>query len=326
MREVTFVRQHQDRWREFENILVDPSSVAPDVLADLFLECTDDLAFARSQFPNSDTVRYLNQLAATIHTTLYKSKVERRGRLKVFWLHEVPQAMKASRKELLLSLIVLLIPVAIGFWSGMVNEDYTRMIMGDGYVNMTIENISNGDPMGVYKQRDGLSMFVAIAVNNCMVSVYAIVLGLCTTLGPIIMVARNGFMLGAFHSIFLRHGGFERSLLTVYVHGAMEISAIVVAGAAGMVIGNSILFPGTYTRLQSFRNGVRRGVRVGIGILPFIVVAAVFESWVTRLTDMPLILNILIILATLGAIVWYVIVFPTYVLARDHGTEQHSAQ
>ncbi|CAN5514784.1 stage II sporulation protein M [soil metagenome] len=316
MREVTFVRQHQDRWQEFERILSDPSSVAPDSLAELFLECTDDLAFAHAQYPNSDTLRYLNQLAATIHTKLYKNKLERRDRWKQFLFYDVPLAMVDSRKELLLSLVVLVIPVVIGFWSGMTDERYTRSIMGDAYVNMTIANIAHGDPMGVYKQQDGLSMFFAIAMNNCMVCVQTIVIGVCTTLGPIVMIARNGFMLGAFHSLFLHHGGFERSLLTVYIHGAMEISAIVVAGAAGMLIGNGILFPGTFTRLQAFRNGVRKGVCVGIGILPFIIVAAVFESWVTRYTDMPLMLNILIILATFTSIVWYVIVFPQQVLAR----------
>lgn len=326
MREVTFVRLHQDRWQEFERILSDPSAVAPDKLAELFLECTDDLAFARAQYPNSDTVRYLNQLAATIHTKLYKNKTERRDRLRRFWMHDVPLAMVESRKELLLSLVVLLVPTMIGFWSGMTDERYTRTIMGDAYVNMTIDNIANGDPMSVYKQRDGLSMFLAIALNNSMVSLYAIVIGVCTTLGPIIVVARNGFMLGAFHSLFLRYGSFEQSLLTVYIHGAMEISAIVVAGAAGMVIGNSILFPGTFTRMRSFRNGVRKGICVGVGILPFIIVAAVFESWVTRLTDMPLLLNIFIILATFTSIVWYVVVFPQQVLAREHGTERHQVE
>ena len=71
------------------------------------------------------------------------------------------------------------------------------------------------------------------------------------------------------------------------MHGTLEIFAIIVAGAAGIVVGNSILFPGSYARTVSFARGVRKGAMVVFGLMPVFLMAAFFEGFVTRYTTAP---------------------------------------
>ncbi|HVS96069.1 MAG TPA: stage II sporulation protein M, partial [Puia sp.] len=88
------------------------------------------------------------------------------------------------------------------------------------------------------------------------------------------------------------------------------ISAIIIAGASGLVLGNSILFPGTHKRLHSLKRGGKDGVKLMIGLVPIFIVAAFLEGFVTRYSTMPIWLSISILLLSLCFVVWYFIVYP----------------
>ncbi|MFQ5571288.1 MAG: stage II sporulation protein M [Rhodothermales bacterium] len=309
MQEVAFLRQNADKWKQFEKLLHERSA-DPDRLAELFVEITDDLSYARTFYPESKTTRYLNGLAAEVHQAIYKNKREDRSRFLTFWTVEVPEAMAASRREMLLSLALFALSVGIGVISALNDDGFVRLILGDGYVNMTLENIEQGDPMAVYKQANEVDMFLGITFNNVRVSFFAFVMGLLGSFGTAYILFRNGVMLGAFHALFYQQDYLWSSLLVVYIHGALEISAIIIAGGAGLVMGNSILFPGTYSRRQSFMRGARRGVKIVVGLVPVFIAAGFLEGFVTRYTGMPLPLSLLIIAGSLGFIFWYFVVYP----------------
>jgi hypothetical protein len=95
----------------------------------------------------------------------------------------------------------------------------------------------------------------------------------------------------------------------------LEISAIVIAGGAGLVMGNSLLFPGTFSRQQSFIRGAKQGVKVIVGLVPVFITAGLLEGFVTRYTEMPLALSLLIIGGSLGFILWYFVFYPRRVAA-----------
>lgn len=117
-------------------------------------------------------------------------------------------------------------------------------------------------------------------------------------------------MLGAFEYLFISKGlGFE-SLLVVWIHGTLEISSIIIAGGTGLILGNSMLFPKTYTRALSIKKGAMDGMKIMLGISPIIVVAAIFESFITRHTEMPVWLSVLILASSLAFMIWYVIIYP----------------
>jgi uncharacterized membrane protein SpoIIM required for sporulation len=117
-------------------------------------------------------------------------------------------------------------------------------------------------------------------------------------------------MLGVFEHMFFKHGLGIQSILVVFIHGTLEISALVIAGAAGIILGNSMLFPRTFTRLQSIRRGAKDGVKIMVGLIPVFTVAAFFEGFVTRYTNMPLLLSLLILGSSLAFVVFYYIIYP----------------
>jgi uncharacterized membrane protein SpoIIM required for sporulation len=310
MKEVVFLKVNAEKWKRFEQLLQAPRGTDPDQLADLFVQVTDDLSYAKTFYPNSKTTQYLNGLAAEVHRAIYRNRKEDRRRFVSFWTHELPQVMAGARTELLVAFLVFAFSVLVGVLSAAGDGTFARLILGDAYVNMTLANIEKGDPMAVYKQMQALDMFLAITFNNVRVAFLAFAAGLLASFGTGFILFQNGVMLGVFHTLFHAHRLLGPSLLVVYIHGALEISAIVIAGAAGLVMGNSILFPGTYTRGQSFLNGARRGLKIVVGLVPIFVVAGFLEGFVTRHTDMPLALSLAIIVGSLGFILWYFVLYP----------------
>jgi uncharacterized membrane protein SpoIIM required for sporulation len=198
----------------------------------------------------------------------------------------------------------------IGVVSSAGDSGFVRLILGDSYVNMTLENIDKGDPMAVYKQMNGVDMFLGITFNNIRVSFFAFMMGLLISFGTAWILLSNGIMLGAFQYFFHLHGLLIESVLVIWIHGTLEISSIIIAGAAGITLGNSILFPGTYSRRQSFMIGSREGLKMIICLIPIFTAAGFLESFVTRHTGMPVILSLIIILGSLSFVIWYFVIYP----------------
>jgi uncharacterized membrane protein SpoIIM required for sporulation len=310
MKEIVFVNRNADRWKQFEDLLTGTDRDNPDKLADLFIQVTDDLAYARTYYPKSTVVKYLNNLAFRSHQLIYVNKKENKKRLQLFWKQEYPLHIFGIRKYILFSLAILLISVIIGVISTLNDNTFVRLILGDSYVNMTLNNIDKGDPLAVYKEMNQADMFLGITLNNILVSVYAFLFGLLLSVGTAYLIFQNGIMLGTFLTLFYQKGLLGSAMLTIWIHGTLEIFAIVVAGAAGIILGNSILFPGTYSRLASFKRGVKKSIKTLVGVVPLFMVAGFFEGFITRYTSMPVVLRLGIILSSLIFIVWYFFIYP----------------
>jgi uncharacterized membrane protein SpoIIM required for sporulation len=311
LKEVQFIKNNSERWKEVELFLSKKTSYQePDKLAELFIQLTDDLSYSKTFYPPSKTTQYLNTLASKLHQSVYKNKKEKRSRIITFWKYELPEIFYKRRKELLISFTVFIVAVIIGVISSSGDSGFVRLILGDSYVNMTLENIDKGDPLAVYKQMNGVDMFMGITFNNIRVSFYAFLSGLLLSIGTILLLLYNGIMLGTFHHLFYTQDLLFKSLSIIWIHGTLEISSIVIAGAAGLILGNSILFPKTYSRRQSFLISAKDGVKIIVGLIPLFITAGFLESFVTRFTNMPIIINILIIGSSLTFIIWYVVVYP----------------
>ena len=93
----------------------------------------------------------------------------------------------------------------IGVISAANDPNFVRLILGNGYVDMTLDNIANGEPMAVYNGSDEVPMFLGITLNNVMVSFNCFAMGLLTSFGTGYMLLRNGIMIGAFQTFFYQH-------------------------------------------------------------------------------------------------------------------------
>lgn len=325
MREAAFVRQNEKKWEALEQAITSKKAMlTPDELADYFIQLTDDLGYAKTHYPQSNTSVYLNNLTAKVHQAIYRNKKEDKGRLFRFWRYELPQVMYQSRKQLLYSFLIFLTACLIGAVSAAHDDSFVRLILGDSYVNMTLENIDKGDPMAVYKSMGRGDMFFAITVNNIKVSFMALSMGILLSLGTGFVLLQNGIMLGAFQYFFYQQGFLWSSFLTIWIHGTIEIASIIIAGAAGLVIGNSILFPATYPRMYSFVKGARKGLKIVIGLVPLFVMAGFLESFVTRLTDWHWSLRLGIILGSAYFVLYYFIIYPQKLQKYDDSAEDEA--
>ena len=319
MKEVTFIRQNLEKWRAYETVAESPRLSSPDEMADAYIDVTSDLAFSQTHYPNSRITLYLNNLASAIHNNIYRNKRERWSRIITFWTREVPQIMWDARKELRLSFIIFLASALVGLVSQWLDPEFSRLILGNAYVDMTLENIENGNPMAVYDGSPEGMMFIGITTNNIKVSFMAFASGLLTSFATGFVLFQNGIMIGAFQTFFAQHGLLWESALAIWLHGTIEISAIIVAGAAGLAMGNGWLFPGTYSRLYSFRRGAKRGLKIVVGTVPLFCVAGFIESFLTRHTEYPNAFRLTVILLSAAFIIYYYIVLP-YLRNRNHAT------
>ncbi|QXP54353.1 stage II sporulation protein M [Cellulophaga sp. HaHa_2_95] len=310
MREAAFVKQNKDKWTTFENVLAKKTEINPDELSDLYIEITDHLSYAKTFYPQSNTEFFLNTLAGQAHRQIYKTKRESKNRIVRFWKTEFPTMFYHHQRELLIAFLVFGFFVAVGVFSSASQGDFVRSILGDGYVNMTLENIENNDPMKVYKEQGEFNMFLGITINNIRVALMAFVYGILLGVGTIYVLLRNGLMLGSFQYFFFEKGLGWESVRTIWIHGTIEISVIIIAGCAGLVLANGLLFPGTYPRIDSFKMGVVNGLKIVVSTIPFFVIAGFLEGFITRHTEMPDWLAIFIILASLSLIIFYYIIYP----------------
>lgn len=310
MKEVLFLKQNAEKWKQFEALLSFKGNKNPDHLSDLFIQLTDDLSYSKTFYPNSKTTEYLNSLASKVHQAIYINKVEEKGKIKYFWFTEAPLIFYKNRKTILVSFLIFIISMLIGIISTQYDDSFVRLILGDSYVNMTLDNIEKGDPMAVYKKMNQVDMLFGITFNNIRVSFNAFAGGLLFSLGTALILFFNGIMVGAFQYFFYKQDLFFDSFLVIWIHGTIEITSIVIAGAAGFVLGNSIIFPGTYSRKDSFIRGSVEGVKILVSLIPFFIIAGILESFVTRYTGMNILLSISIIGLSFILVIWYFIIYP----------------
>lgn len=310
MREAAFIKNNKEKWQLFEAILTKKTRVSPDKLSDLYIEITDDLSYAKTFYPNSKVVAYLNGVAASAHLKIYVTKKESKNRFITFFKTEFPLEFYQHQKQLLIAFSVFLFFALVGAFSAANDGDFVRVILGDSYVNMTLENIAKGDPMAVYKQQAEMDMFLGITINNIRVAMMAFVLGILFSLGTLYVMMQNGIMLGSFLYFFYDKDLLWESSRTIWIHGTIEISVIIIAGCAGMVLGNGLLFPKTYSRLESFKKSIKAGLKIMVSTIPFFIVAGFLEGFVTRHTEMPDWLAVFIILSSLSLIIFYYIIYP----------------
>lgn len=311
MREVAFIKQNKAKWLDFEQAIFGKSKKNPDEMASLYIHLVNDLSYAQTYYPKSKTVVYLNYLASQIYQKIYKTKREDKNRFKYFFSTEVPLLLYQYRRYLLYSFFMFFCCVAIGVVSAKYDTDFVRLILGDQYVNMTLDNIKDGNPVAVYKSGSNWGGFIGITLNNLYVGARCYIYGIFLGIGTFYVMLQNSIMLGSFQYFFYEQKVFWESVRGIWIHGSMEIFAIVIESTAGFILGASILFPKTYSRMNSLKIGFKNSFKIFLSTIPFTISAGFLEGFITRYSvDMPHWLSVSIILGTLFIISFYYLIYP----------------
>jgi uncharacterized membrane protein SpoIIM required for sporulation len=309
MKETSFIQQNKEKWQDLETLLKEKQK-DPDQLSELFIQVSEDLSYARTFYPNRSIRVYLNNITQAIFFNVYKNKKTRWTDIAFFWKEELPYVVYHSRKELSIGLAIFAISMLFGIISSVKDPAFAERILGNSYIEMTNENIASGDPMAVYKKMNQVDMFMGITLNNLRVAFMTYILGLFFSIGSISILMYNGVMVATFQYFFYAKGLFWESFLTIWLHGTIEISCIILAAGAGIRLGSGLLFPGTYTRLQAFRISGMNSLKLILGLAPLICLAGFIESFITRYTSTPDWIKALLIVASGLFIAGYFIVLP----------------
>lgn len=311
MREIAFIKQNKEKWLAFEQAIFGKAKKNPDEMANLYIQLVNDLSYAQTYYPKSKTVVYLNYLASQIYQKIYKTKREDKNRLLHFFKTEVPLIVYDYKRYLIYAFVLFFATVAMGVVSAKYDENFVRLILGDQYVNMTLENIKDGNPVAVYKSGSHLGSFIGITLNNLYVGARCYLYGIFGGIGTFYIFLQNSLMLGSFQYFFYQQGVFWESVRGIWIHGSMEIFAIVIESMAGFILGASILFPRTYSRMNSFKIGFKNSFKIFLSTFPFTIAAGFLEGFITRYSiEMENWFSSFIILFTLALISFYYLVYP----------------
>lgn len=318
MREVTFIKQNKEKWLEIEQVIDGKVKKNPDDLSSLYINLINDLSFAQTYYPKSNTTVYLNHLASLIFQRIYKTKRTDQNRLLYFFKTEVPLLTFEYRRYLYYAFGFFILFTLIGFISAHYDKEFVNIILGDGYVNMTIENIEDGNAVGVYQQGSNWGGSIAIILNNVQVGAKLFLFGIFAGIGTLLVLIYNCIMIGSFQYFFYDYGALVDSAKGIWMHGVFEIFAMIICAMAGLILGASILFPRTYSRLSSFKIGFKNSFKIFLSTIPFTIVAGIIEGYLTRYAlVMPSVLNLLIIFGTLGIITYYYVIYP-FIVSKKH--------
>lgn len=311
MREVAFIKQNKEKWLGIEHVISGKLKKNPDELSSLYINLVNDLSFAKTYYPKSKTTVYLNHLSTLIFQKIYKTKRVEENRFLYFFKTEVPLLVYQYRKYLFFAFSLFTIFILIGVVSSHYDKDFVTMILGEDYVNMTIENIKKGNPIGVYESGSNWGSTLYIIQNNITVGLKLYIYGLFAGIGTVLFAMFNSIMVGSFQYFFVTQGVLGQSARGIWVHGVFEIFSMVIETMAGLVLGASILFPKTFSRINSFKRGFKDSFKIFLSTVPFTIFAGILEGYVTRYAlKMNLGINLFIIFGTLLIISYYYIYYP----------------
>ncbi len=314
MREVYFIKQNKEKWLGIEQVIDGKIKKNPDDLSSLYINLINDLSFAQTYYPKSNTTVYLNHLSSQIFQKIYKTKRVEENRLVYFFKTEVPLLVYQYRRYLLYAFLFFALFTSIGVLSAMYDKDFVNIILGESYVNETIENIKKNNAVGVYQSGTTWGSTIGIIFNNIQVGAKLYIYGIAGGVGTLFALLSNSVMLGSFQYFFYDYGALKQSARGIWLHGVFEIFAMVVEAMCGLILGASILFPRTFSRFNSFKKGFKDSFKIFLSTVPFTICAGIIEGYVTRhALKMPLILNLIIILGSLAVIGFYYFVYPAIV-------------
>lgn len=242
-----------------------------------------DLAYAQTHYPGSETIAYLNRLVAFAHGELYGTPPRR---LRVAWdflIAGYPRLIRKNWRAVAISSAVFMVASVLGFSLAFTNYPLARVLLPAEYRDSIGDSIERGGNEGSNEEMAELApVFSAyITSNNIQVSLLAFAGGM--TFGALTTYAltMNGLLLGVLAGMFTKGGGALGFWALIVPHGALELPAIMLAGAAGLVLARALLFPGDLTRADALRANSGDAVRLVTGAIPLFIIAGLIEAFLT---------------------------------------------
>ncbi len=301
------IRQRHTAWERLEELIDDANRGLGQLnaselreLGQLYRQACTDLAIARRDYPDHELTSYLNQLVARGHGVIYRYGARERNRVIHFVRATLPQTFRATWPMTLAAMLMFLIPAIIAFALA-----YRDPALGEALIpgiDGIVDQIQRGEEWWLRINDSPSASSAEIMTNNISVSIRAFAGGVTLGIYTFYILVLNGLLMGVIAGIAQRFDFAANLWGFVAAHATLELSAIFIAGGAGLQLGWAILRPGVFSRRGALVVAARRAVTLLIGCALILVVAGLIEAFISP-TSLPLWFKIFVSLCS-GALLY----------------------
>ena len=285
-----FVEDHRARWARLGALVQRARGRVARLSAEEVLELgalyrttTSDLAVARRDFPRDTVAERLNDVVAAAHALVYSESPASGRRLRQFVTRELPASVRAATPFTLVAFALVLLPAIITFAAGVIQPDVASSAMSEEARRSLIGRTPGTEIPEALRARMG----PVIIVNNVTVAIGAFAGGMTAGLYTVFILVVNGTELGTVFSVLQEAGVASSLVVFILAHGFLELSAIFLAGGAGLRLAWAILHPGERTRGDALRIAGAQSMRVMLLVSVTLVCAGLIEGFVSPTTLAP---------------------------------------
>ncbi|WP_096155046.1 MULTISPECIES: stage II sporulation protein M [Bacillus] len=278
-----FIKQHRNEWSLLENSINLISKNRRNSANDIdqfhrqYEKAAQHLSYSQTFFPNEDITRYLNELVSKAHNLLYKDQVSSFKQVREFFSTTFVRLLAEQWKFVFIAMVLLTLGGIGGFFA-VWHDPLTAYTLLPANMIQSIEPSSLTDKEGTVEA----SLFSAsIMTNNIQVAFIAFAGGVTFGLLTAYILIFNGVLVGAIAAIFWHAGMTYEFWAYIVPHGMIELTAIFIAGGAGLLMGYKLFVPGRYSRGYQLKVQAKRSVQLLIGTIPLFIIAGIIEGFIT---------------------------------------------
>lgn len=313
-----FVLQHKDNWEQLEHSIQHLhkrkrriSGKEIDQFHQLYQQAAQNLSYSQTYFPNNDVTAYLNGLVAKSHNLLYKDQVTSTRQIKDFFTMTFIKLLLEQRTAAIIAMLLFTLGAAGAFFAALEDpKNLTAILPQEILQGVDPESLGEGN-----QQVPASMMSASIMTNNIQVAFLAFAGGITLGLLTVYVMIYNGIIIGALAAIFWQHGKSYVFWAYILPHGVIELTAIFIAGGAGILMGYKFFVPGNYSRIYQLKVQAKRSVQLIIGTIPLFIIAGIIEGFITP-ANISLELKYLVAFLTLIGLILYVWIGKRKLLAK----------
>ncbi len=294
-----FERRYAPAWDELDSLVGRIATPKKDkavvqkqdlsALLPLYRRTCHHLALARDRGYPAFLVTRLNDLVHRAHQTLYRPKTRIWSQIRVFISSEFPQLVRANAGPMALSAAVFCLTLVVLGVLAYFRPEIVYSVFDQTQV-AGFERMYNPAGKIIGRERAADSDFLMFGVyikNNIGISFQVFASGMLFGAGSLFYLALNGIFIGAVAGYLTQIGYGDTFWSFVCGHSAFELTAIVIAGGAGLKLGFALLAPGRLSRLQSLTLAAREAVRIVYGVAGMLFIAAFIEAFWSSNRSLP---------------------------------------
>jgi len=253
----------------------------------LYRAASSDLLWARGRSASAELVEALNDLVARGYAQTYPGRRPRLRDVSEFYLRGFPRLVRTEWKAVVAAYVLFLGGGLFGYAAMQLDPGAAVFLVPDQHQSLDpdqrVEREAKNDKGMSANDQTAFSSF--LFTHNIQVAFLAFALGLTLGVGTVILLFVNGIFLGALAVAYETKGHAVWFWAWILPHGVPEISAICLAGAAGILLGRALVAPGSRSRADALRVEGRLAVRLVLGTLPIFVVAGIIEGTLSQIHE-----------------------------------------